>query len=76
MVSLKITTKLDTGLVVEEPSNEELLTFKVGSSRVLERFNQELLGLSKGAKKSFVVPCEEAHGAVDEVFKPLEEKTN
>lgn len=57
---------------IEETSKEQPLTFLYGVGMMLPKFEQELLGMQAGDKKSFTVSPEEGYGErVENAFTQL-----
>jgi len=82
-VSVNYAGKLDDGTVFDTNIEEvavaagltkdsyETFTFVTGDQSVIEGFDKNVLGMKKGAKKSFKVSVDEAYGPIkDELYTP------
>jgi len=60
---------LDDGTVFDSSEGREPLQFEVGSGMVIPGFDNGVLGMTIGQKKTINIPVEEAYGPVqDEMF--------
>lgn len=66
-VSYKLHTVEPNGekIFVEETTSENPLTYLHGVGMMIPKFEAELVGLTAGDKKEFVIAAEEAYGEVD-----------
>jgi len=61
-VRVHYTGKLEDGTVFDTSENGASLEFKVGSGDLLKAFEQGVIGMSIGEKKTIKIPMEEAYG--------------
>jgi len=61
-VHIHYTGKLDDGTVFDSSEGKEPLTFVAGSGMVIKGFDNAVMDMKKGEKKSFKVPSAEAYG--------------
>src|SRR5206468_206728 len=58
--------KLNDGSTFDSSSGREPLEFEVGSGMVIPGFDEGVLGMSVGEKKTINIPAENAYGTVEE----------
>ena len=58
--------KLDDGTTFDSSEGREPLEFEVGSGMVIPGFDNGVLGMAEGQKKTINIPVEEAYGPVQE----------
>ena len=58
--------RLTDGTTFDSSEGREPLEFKVGSGAVISGFDQGVLGMGIGDKKTIEIPVDEAYGPVDE----------
>ena len=58
--------KLNDGTTFDSSEGREPLEFEVGSGMVIPGFDEGVLGMSVGDKKTINIPAENAYGAVEE----------
>jgi peptidylprolyl isomerase len=70
-VALHYTGTLNDGTVFDSSEGREPLEFKVGSGMVIKGFDEGVLGMKEGDKKSIHIVVEEAYGPSNEqmIFK-------
>ena len=70
-VALHYTGTLNDGTVFDSSEGREPLEFKVGSGMVIKGFDDGVLGMKEGDKKSIHIVVEEAYGPSNEqmIFK-------
>ena len=61
-IRVAYTSKLADGSVVAGCGEDEPLEFTVGESEVISGFEEAVIGMSPGEKKTVTVPAEEAYG--------------
>jgi peptidylprolyl isomerase len=61
-VKVHYTGKLKEGDVFDSSEGREPLEFQLGSGMVIEGFNDGLVGMKEGEKKSIEIPVENAYG--------------
>lgn len=61
-VSVHYTGKLSDGTVFDSSVDREPLTFVVGSQQVIPGFEEAVVNMEVGEKKTVTIPCEEAYG--------------
>ena len=61
-VRVHYTGKLEDGTVFDTSEDGASLEFKVGSGDLLKAFEQGVIGMSIGEKKTIKIPMEEAYG--------------
>lgn len=61
-VKVHYTGKLKEGDVFDSSEGREPLEFQLGSGMVIEGFNDGLIGMKEGEKKSIEIPVEKAYG--------------
>lgn len=74
-VKVHYTGKLEDGIIFDSSENREPLEFEVGSGQVIPGFENAVVDMGVGDKKTVEIPSEEAYGPVREelVFEvPLE----
>ncbi len=62
MVSVHYTGRLVDGKIFDSSAGEEPLIFTLGESDLIEGFEEGVLGMSVGEKKTIIVPPEKAYG--------------
>ncbi|MFN3691971.1 MAG: peptidylprolyl isomerase [Fervidobacterium sp.] len=68
-VKVHYTGMFEDGQVFDTSRNREPLEFEVGTSQVISGFEEELLGMEIGDKKTFTIPYEKAYGPEREDLK-------
>lgn len=53
---------LEDGTVFDQSSKEAPLSFTIGSGEIIEGLDSEVIGLTKGDKKTINVPADKAYG--------------
>lgn len=61
-VKVHYTGRLKEGDVFDSSEGREPLEFQLGSGMVIEGFNDGLIGMKEGEKKSIEIPVEKAYG--------------
>jgi peptidylprolyl isomerase len=64
-VTLYYKGTLDDGTVFDETAPESPATFQVGVGGLIEGFDNGLLGMKVGEKKTILIPAEKAYGEID-----------
>jgi len=75
-VTMEYDASLESGTRVLGTNKKDPLVFRFGSGEVLQKIEQEILGLHPGAEREFMVEPEEAFGEFDDsrvLRVPLEE---
>jgi peptidylprolyl isomerase len=65
-VRVHFTGKLNDGTVFGTSADRDPLQFTIGKGRILEGFQQAVVGMNAGESKTTKIPAEEAYGAHDE----------
>lgn len=65
-VSVHYTGKLESGEVFDSSVEREPLSFQVGTGQMIKGFDQGVLGMKVGDKKTLTLSPEEAYGQRDE----------
>lgn len=68
-VKVHYTGMFENGQTFDTSKNREPLEFEVGSGQVISGFEEGLLGMEIGDKKTFTVPYEKAYGPEREDLK-------
>ncbi|MCX7654694.1 MAG: peptidylprolyl isomerase [Fervidobacterium sp.] len=68
-VKVHYTGKFESGEVFDSSLNRQPLEFVIGAGQVIQGFEEELLGMEIGEKKTFVIPFEKAYGPIREDLK-------
>ncbi|MEN3041690.1 MAG: peptidylprolyl isomerase [Fervidobacterium sp.] len=68
-VKVHYTGKFESGEVFDSSLNRQPLEFVIGTGQVIQGFEEELLGMEIGEKKTFVIPFEKAYGPIREDLK-------
>ncbi len=75
VVHVHYTGKLQEGEVFDSSQEKEPLQLKVGEGKIIPGFEQALIGMQPGEKKTFDLPPEEAFGdRKDELVHVIERK--
>ncbi len=61
-IKVHYTGKLDNGHVFDSSEGREPLEFVVGSGMVIKGFDEGVVGMAVGDKKTVNIPCAEAYG--------------
>lgn len=61
-VKVHYTGKLDDGMVFDSSKERDPLEFTIGSGQLISGFEQAILGMFEGDKKSVKIPANEAYG--------------
>ena len=65
-ITLHFSLRLESGEAIEDTrTHDKPATFTLGDGNLLPGFERQLLGLKKGAKRSFVISAEDAFGLPD-----------
>ena len=67
-VKVHYTGKFDDGTVFDSSNNQDPLSFKLGEGSIIPGFEEAVVGMKKGDKKSVNIPPEKAYGAVNEDY--------
>lgn len=67
-VKVHYTGKLKTGEVFDSSEGRDPLEFQLGAGLVIEGFNDGLLGMQEGEKKTIEIPVEKAYGVKNEDY--------
>ena len=62
MVKIHYTGRLQDGTVFDSSSGRGPLQFSIGSGQVIPGFEEAVIGMSVGDKKTVEIPCEKAYG--------------
>jgi FKBP-type peptidyl-prolyl cis-trans isomerase 2 len=65
-VKVHYTGKLAEGMVFDSSEGTEPLEFELGSGQVIEGFDNGIIGMAIGEKKTVYIPINEAYGPADE----------
>ena len=65
-VKVHYTGKLTEGIVFDSSEGAEPLEFELGTGQVIEGFDNGILGMTIGEKKTVHIPVNEAYGPADE----------
>jgi len=66
-VTVHFIGKFDDGQVFESSIEQnDPLSFKMGEGEIIQGFEDNIMGMAEGEKKTFVVGCEEAYGLYDD----------
>ena len=61
-VKVDYTGTLEDGTVFDSSAGREPLQFKVGGGQVIEGFDEAVIGMGAGEKKTVLIPCAKAYG--------------
>lgn len=61
-VKVHYTGKLDDGTVFDSSDGREPIEFTVGEGQVIPGFEQAVVGMEVGEKKTVTIPCDDAYG--------------
>lgn len=61
-VKIHYTGRLQDGSVFDSSSGREPLQFKIGGGQVIPGFEEAVVGMSVGDKKTVEIPCSKAYG--------------
>ena len=61
-VSVSYVGKLDDGTVFDTSEGGEPIAFTIGEGNVIPGFENAVLGMNVGEKKSFTIECDDAYG--------------
>jgi peptidylprolyl isomerase len=61
-VTIQYTVKISDGQIYETSRGNSPFKFEIGSSSVMPRLDEELMGMLVGEKKTIIVPPEEGYG--------------
>lgn len=61
-VKIHYTGRLQDGSVFDSSSGRDPLQFRVGSGQVIPGFEEAVIGMSVGEKKTVEIPCSKAYG--------------
>ena len=65
-VKVHYTGKLDDGTVFDTSSNREPIEFKIGGGKIIDGFEQALLGMKVGDSTTVNIPSDKAYGEYKE----------
>lgn len=65
-IKVHYTGKLENGKEFDSSMEREPLQFEVGAGRVIKGFEDAVIGLKVGEKKTVTIPAEDAYGSHDE----------
>lgn len=68
-VKVHYTGKFEDGQIFDSSLNRQPLEFVIGAGQVIQGFEEQLIGMEIGEKKSFVIPFEKAYGPIREDLK-------
>ena len=72
-VRVHYTGKLDDGSQFDSSQGKDPLEFTIGSQMVIAGFDQGVIGMAPGDKKTVEIACEQAYGPVrDEMIQEVE----
>ncbi|HOJ64481.1 MAG TPA: peptidylprolyl isomerase [Spirochaetota bacterium] len=66
IVSVAYKAKLNNGEIFDSTDSQNPLIFKVGDNRLLQKFEEAVIGMKKGETKTIYLKCEDAYGQYDE----------
>jgi peptidylprolyl isomerase len=69
IVKVNYTGRLDDGTVFDTSENKEPLQFEMGLGRVIPGFEDAIMGMLIGDKKTVTIPADQAYGEYREDFK-------
>jgi peptidylprolyl isomerase len=69
IVSVHYTGKLTNGTVFDSSAGREPLEFPLGAGMVIKGFDDGILGMEVGEKKTLHIPAHEAYGEADPDYK-------
>ena len=61
-VKVHYTGKLDDGMVFDTSEGKAPLEFQMGQNQVIPGFEDAVVGMNPGDKKTFKIPCDQAYG--------------
>lgn len=61
-VKVHYTGKLEDGTVFDSSVEGEPLEFTIGSGEIIPGFEDEIIGMEEGEKKTFTIPSDKAYG--------------
>ncbi|MCD6454437.1 MAG: peptidylprolyl isomerase [Candidatus Aminicenantes bacterium] len=61
-VKVHYTGKLEDGTVFDSSREGEPLEFTIGSGEIIPGFEEQIIGMEEGEKKTFTIPPEKAYG--------------
>lgn len=61
-VKVHYTGKLEDGTVFDSSLEGEPLEFTIGSGEIISGFEDEIIGMEEGEKKTFTIPTDKAYG--------------
>lgn len=61
-VKVHYTGKLEDGTVFDSSLEGEPLEFTIGSGEIIPGFEDEIIGMEEGEKKTFTIPTDKAYG--------------
>jgi peptidylprolyl isomerase len=65
LVKLRYTGRLSDGRIFDATDEHSPFEFKLGMGDVIEGFDEGILGMSAGEKKTLFIPCDKAYGPVN-----------
>jgi len=65
-IKVHYTGKLENGKVFDSSKNRQPLQFEVGAGKVIKGFEDAVVGLEVGEKKTVTIPAKDAYGSYDE----------
>jgi peptidylprolyl isomerase len=63
IVLVHYTGRMDKGIVVDSSEGAEPVEFKVGEGRMIQGFEEAIIGMAPGEKKVVTIPPDKAYGA-------------
>lgn len=67
-VKVHYTGKLSDGTLFDTSEGNEPLEFDLGSGQVIEGFEEAIIGMKQGDKKTVTIPVEKAYGDINEQY--------
>lgn len=61
-VNVQYTGKLDDGTVFDTSENREPLRFEIGGGQIIPDFEEAVVGMAPGERKTIQIPAEKAYG--------------
>lgn len=65
-VKVHYTGTLEDGTVFDSSEGHDPLEFQIGSGQVIPGFDEAVLGMAVGEKKTVLIPVEKAYGPIDD----------
>ncbi len=67
---------LDDGTIFDSSEDSEPLEFTIGASQVIPGFEEAVIGMSAGEKKTFKIPADKAYGQRNEALVKSIDRAN